>query len=117
MQTMPFHAIDGFLSEACSGYLANATVQRTPGGPAWAAMYDVALPDRSPFADAATVPQHTVALSLAGVGDLAEGDPITLTTPQWPTGQPCRITTAVVADASGWAVFDVVPLPAAPATP
>lgn len=115
MQTMPFHAIDGLLSNACSGYLANALVQRTEDGPAWAAMYDVALPERSPFADAATVPQHTVSLWLAGLGSLAEGEQIVLTTPQWPAGQPCRITTPVVADASGWATFDVVPIPPAPA--
>lgn len=115
MQLPAFAMLHQRLNSAVQQRLSNALVQRTPGGPAWAAMYDVALPERSPFADAATVPQHTVSLWLAGLGSLAEGEQIVLTTPQWPAGQPCRITTPVVADASGWATFDVVPLPPAPA--
>lgn len=90
---------------------ANATVQLTASGPAWAAAYDVALPEASPFADAATVPQYTVSMWLQGIGDLAEGDEIILTTAHWPLGQRCRVSTSVVPDSGGWAVFSVVPLP------
>lgn len=111
--TMPssFADRESRLNGAVQRHLANATVQLTAGGPAWAAAYALDQPDRSPFAEAATVPQHTVSMWLAGVGDLAEGGDVILTTRHWPEGQPCRISTAVVPDASGWATFIVVPLP------
>lgn len=111
MSLAPFAALEQRLNRAVQGRLANATVQLTAGGPAWAAAYDVALPEASPFADAATVPQYTVSMWLQGIGDLAEGDEIILTTAHWPLGQRCRVSTSVVPDSGGWAVFSVVPLP------
>lgn len=99
------------INDAVMRHHANATVQLAADGPAWAVAYDVALPEASPFADAATVPQHTVSMWLQGIGDLAEGGEIILTTAHWPLGQRCRVSTPVVPDSSGWAVFAVVPLP------
>lgn len=109
MTLAPFAALESRLNGAVQQRLSNATVQLAPGAPAWAASYAVQLPESSPFADVASVPVHTLSMWLAGLGDLAEGDELILTTRHWPAGQPCRVSTAVVPDASGWAVFAVVP--------
>lgn len=111
MTLATFAALESRLNSAVQRRLSNATVQLAADGPAWAVAYDVALPEASPFADAATVPQHTVSMWLQGIGDLAEGGEIILTTGHWPLGQRCRVSTPVVPDSSGWAVFSVVPLP------
>lgn len=125
MSLASFAAAEQRVNSAVTQHLANATVQRTAGGPAWAASYEVEQPERSPyadvrtpFADVATVALHTLSMWLTGFGGLAEGDDLILTTRHWPAGQTCRVSTPVVPDASGWATFVVVPLtPVAPVTP
>jgi len=107
---LPFDALDAALTAAVTQHLANALVQVTVDGPHWAAMYECGRPDASPFGEVATAPAHTVSLCLTGVGDVAEGQQIVLTTQRWPAGQVCRITTAVEPDESNWATFDVVPV-------
>lgn len=112
MTLAPFAALESRLNSAVQQRLSNATVQLTPGAPAWAATYATELPERTPFADVADVPVHTLAMWLEGIGDLAEGAELIVTTRSWPAGQRCQVTTPVVPDSSGWATFEVVPLPA-----
>lgn len=111
MTLAPFAVLESRLNGAVQQRLSNATVQLAPGAPAWAASYAVQLPEGSPFADVASVPVHTLSMWLSGIGDLAEGGELIVTTRAWPAGQRCRITTPVVPDASGWATFDMVLLP------
>lgn len=110
MTIAPFAALESRLNVAVQQRLSNATVQLTAGGAAWAASYATELPERTAFADVADVPAHILSMWLAGIGDLAEGGELIITTRAWPTGQRCRITTPVVPDAGGWATFEVVPL-------
>lgn len=114
----PFDAVAHMVNQGVTHHLANASVERATGGPACAASYELEQPDRSPFADVATIPEHTISMTLADIGDLAEGDSLILTTRHWPGGQLCRISTPVQMDASGWTSFAVVPLaPVQPVTP
>lgn len=119
MSLASFAAAEQRVNSAVTQHLANASVQRvTGGGPECAASYELEQPERSPFADVATVPEHTISMTLADIGDLAEGDSLILTTRHWPGGQLCRISTPVQMDASGWARFAVVlQAPVQPVTP
>lgn len=118
MSLASFAAAEQRVNRAVTQHLANASVQRVMGGPECAASYELEQPERSPFADVATVPEHTISMTLADIGDLAEGDSLILTTRHWPGGQLCRISTPVQMDASGWASFAVVlQAPVQPVTP
>ena len=106
-----FAAEEQRLNDVVRQRLSNALLQRAVGGPAWACIYEATRPDGSPFADVATTLQHSVSVWLSQVLSVCEGDQVILTTSQWPSGKACRITTDVEIDATGWASFDVIPLP------
>ncbi len=96
--------------DAVTRHHANALLQLSATGPAWACIYEAARQEASPFGGVVTKPAHSVGVWLANVeGVLSEGATVILTTSQWPQGQACRITTPVDADATGWAVFQVNP--------
>jgi len=95
--------------DAVTRHHANALLQIAAGGPAWACIYEATRPEGSPFADVATTLQHSVSVWLPE--DVAEGSQVILTTARWPASKACRITTAVEIDATGWATFEVTPLP------
>lgn len=106
-----FAALEQRLNSAVTGRLSNATLQLSQGAPAWACIYEAARPEGSPFTDVATTLQHSVSVWLPQGEDVAEGGLVVLTTARWPSGQACRITTPVDIDATGWASFEVIPLP------
>ena len=108
-----FAAVDraARINGAVHRHHANATIQRVGDVQAWSVLYACNAPDSSsPFADVVTTPTHSISMCVINVPDLAEGDKLTVTHSQWPTGQLCRVTTPVVPDAGGWASFVVVPL-------
>lgn len=111
MQLPAFAALEQRLNSAATQRLSNALLQRAAGGPAWACIYEATRPEGSPFADVATTLQHSVSVWLSQGLSVCEGDQVILTTSQWPSGKACRITTEVDIDATGWASFDVIPLP------
>ena len=111
MQLPSFAALEQRLNSAVTQRLSNAMLQLTATGPAFACIYEAALPEGSPFADVATTLQHSVSVWLPQGEDVAEGGVVYLTTARWPSGQACRITTPVDFDATGWASFEVIPLP------
>lgn len=111
MQLPSFAALEQRLNSAVTQRLSNAMLQLTATGPAFACIYEATLPEGSPFADVATTLQHSVSVWLPEGEDVAEGSQVILTTARWPSGQACRITTPVDIDATGWASFDVIPLP------
>ena len=106
-----FAAEEQRLNDVVTQRLSNALLQRAVGGPAWACIYEATRPDGSPFEDVATTLQHGVSVWLSQGLSVCEGDQVILTTSQWPSGKACRITTEVDIDATGWAAFDVIPLP------
>ena len=106
-----FAAEEQRLNDAVTQRLSNALLQLAVGGPAWACIYEATRPDGSPFADVATTLQHSVGVWLSHGLSVCEGDQVILTTSQWHSGKACRITTDVEIDATGWASFDVIPLP------
>lgn len=96
--------------DAVTRHHANAMLQLSATGPAWACIYEATRPDGSPFADLATTLVHSVSVWMAeGEGALKEGATVILTTAKWPSGKACRITSEVDIDATGWAHFDVMP--------
>ena len=111
MQLPAFAALEQRTNGAVAQRLSNAMLQLTATGPAFACIYEAARPEGSPFADVATTLQHSVSVWLPQGEDVAEGGLVVLTTARWPSGQACRITTPVDFDATGWASFDVIPLP------
>ena len=111
MQLPAFVALEQRLNSAVTQRLSNAMLQLSATGPAWACIYEATRPEGSPFADVATTLQHSVSAWLSQGLSVCEGDQVILTTSQWPSGKACRITTAVDIDATGWATFDVIPLP------
>ena len=111
MQLPAFARIEQRLNGAVTQRLSNAMLQLTATGPAFACIYDATLPEGSPFADVATTLQHSVSVWLPEGEDVAEGSQVILTTARWPAGKACQITTPVDVDATGWASFDVIPLP------
>ena len=107
-----FAAEEQRLNDVVSQRLSNAMLQLTATGPAFACIYDATRPEGSPFADVATTLQHRVSVGLPEAESvLAEGGVVYLTTARWLQGHECRITTPVDFDATGWANFDVIPLP------
>ncbi len=106
----PFDAAQDLVTQGVQQHLANASVGLMAGGPTVGALYDSEAPQGSPFQDVATAARHMLSLCIVGLGDVAEGDEVIVTTRQWPAGQRCRITTPVEPDAGGWAVFEVVPV-------
>lgn len=106
-----FAAEEQRLNDAVTQRLSNALLQLAVGGPAWACIYEATRPEGSPFDDVATTLQHSVSAWLSQGLSVCEGDQVILTTSQWPSGKACRITTPVDTDATGWASFDVIPLP------
>ncbi len=111
MQLPAFAALEQRTNGAVTQRLSNAMLQLTATGPAFACIYEATLPEGSPFADVATTLQHSVSVWLPEDEDVAEGGHVILTTARWPSGQACRITTPADTDATGWASFDVIPLP------
>lgn len=111
MQLPAFARIEQRLNDVVSQRLSNAMLQLTATGPAFACIYEATLPGGSPFADVATTLQHSVSVWLPEGEDVAEGSQVILTTARWPAGKACQITTPVDVDATGWASFDVIPLP------
>ena len=111
MQLPAFAALEQRTNGAVTQRLSNAMLQLTATGPAFACIYEATRPDGSPFADVATTLQHSVSVWLPEGEDVAEGSQVILTTARWPAGKACRITTPVDTDATGWASFDVIPLP------
>lgn len=96
--------------DAVTRHHANAMLQLSATGHAWACIYEATRPDGSPFADLATTLVHSVSVWMAdGEGALKEGATVILTTAKWPSGKACRITSEVDIDATGWAHFDVMP--------
>ena len=107
-----FAAEEQRLNDVVSQRLSNAMLQLTATGPAFACIYEAARPEGSPFADVATTLQHSVSVWLPEAESvLAEGGVVYLTTARWPSGHACRITSPVDFDATGWASFEVIPLP------
>lgn len=111
MQLPAFSALEQRTNGAVTLRLSNAMLQLTATGTAFACIYEATLPEGSPFDDVATTLQHSVSAWLSQGLSVCEGDQVILTTSQWPSGKACRITTAVDIDATGWATFDVIPLP------
>ena len=111
MQLPAFARLEQRLNGAVTQRLSNAMLQLTATGPAFACIYEATLPEGSPFADVATTLQHSVSVWLPEGEDVAEGSQVILTTARWPAGKACQITTPVDFDATGWASFDVIPLP------
>lgn len=111
MQLPAFARIEQRLNDVVSQRLSNAMLQLTATGPAFACIYEATLPEGSPFADVATTLQHSVSVWLPDGEDVAEGSQVILTTARWPAGKACQITTPVDVDATGWASFDIIPLP------
>lgn len=111
MQLPAFARIEQRLTDVVTQRLSNAMLQLTATGPAFACIYEATLPEGSPFADVATTLQHSVSVWLPEGEDVAEGSQVILTTARWPAGKACQITTPVDVDATGWASFDVIPLP------
>lgn len=111
MQLPAFAALEQRTNGAVAQRLSNAMLQLTATGPAFACIYEATLPEGSPFADVATTLQHSVSVWLPQGEDVSEGGVVYLTTARWPSGQACRITTPVDFDATGWASFEVIPLP------
>lgn len=111
MQLPAYARIEQRLNDVVTQRLSNAMLQLTATGPAFACIYEATLPEGSPFADVATTLQHSVSVWLPEGEDVAEGSQVILTTARWPAGKACQITTPVDVDATGWASFDVIPLP------
>lgn len=111
MQLPAFARIEQRLNDVVSQRLSNAMLQLTATGPAFACIYEATLPEGSPFADVATTLQHSVSVWLPDGEDVAEGSQVILTTARWPAGKACQITTPVDVGATGWASFDIIPLP------
>jgi hypothetical protein len=111
MQLPSFAALEQRLNSAATQRLSNAMLQLAVGGPAWACIHEVTLPQDSPFADVHSKSAHSVSIWLPQVGSaLLEGAVVYLTTARWPKGQSCRIVTDVDIDATGWASFDISPI-------
>ena len=112
MQLPAFAALEQRVNSAVNQRLSNAMLQLAAAGPAFACIYEATRPEGSPFADVATTLQHSVSVWLPDAESvLAEGSVVYLTTARWPQGRECRIVTPVEFDATGWASFEVIPLP------
>lgn len=93
---------------------ANSSVQLDGDARTFSAVYACSAPNASPYGDVVTVFEHTLSMCVANVSRIVEGEVLMVVGPNWPAGQRCRITTDVVPDAGGWAVFVIVPLPSSP---
>jgi hypothetical protein len=104
-----FHDRSSRVRDAMVRHHANASLSILAGGVQCSVIYRRLTPQANPFDETATVPVHQVSACVAGIGALVEGAVVYLSTSEWPNGRPVRITTPVVLDAGGWAVFEVVP--------
>lgn len=90
-------------------HLANARAT-WQGGAEFGVIFDI--DGEEVFSDAVTAVRHSVSLCVANASGIAEGS-----TELAINGQSCRVTGAVVPDASGWATFPIALTEASHAVP
>ena len=97
----PFAAVDALINQGISQTLANALAS-WQGGQCFGVLFNRA-PLEGYLDNAVTTDRQTVAMCVANAPGIAEGS-LDLVI----DGQPCQVTGAVTADASGWAAFPIV---------